>query len=163
MCHSAHCHLQAHIVRTLTAVKSLRTVRLNLDFHDDHQAYCGNPEKRKRWRDTFIEQRGPEILAIMQECPLLEHVALLYHGTSSATWVEFRTPRCPGPRVVLEYDPEHVYVRTSHLCRLSSRIDRPRFQGFGDLDEEEMDPGVTATFSRTSRSVAAGTTVGGQP
>nr|VWP01970.1 Autophagy-related protein 11 [Ganoderma boninense] len=97
-----------HIARTLTAVKSLRTVRLNLDFHDDHQAYCGNPDKQKRWHDTFMGQRGPEILAIMEECPLLEHVALLYHGSPSTTWVEFRTARCPGPRVVLEYDPEHV-------------------------------------------------------
>ncbi len=104
----AHSHLQAHIARTLAAAKSLRTVRLNLDFHDDHQAYCGNLEKRKRWYDTFIGQRGPEILAIMQECPLLEHIALLYHGHPSSTWVEFRTPRCPGPRVVLKYDTEHV-------------------------------------------------------
>ncbi|PIL28959.1 hypothetical protein GSI_09006 [Ganoderma sinense ZZ0214-1] len=96
------------IARMLASAKSLRTVRLSLDFHDDHGAYCGNPEKRGRWRDTFMRQRGPEILAIMQECPLLEHVALLYHGSPSATWVEFRTDRCPGPRVVLEYDSEHV-------------------------------------------------------
>ena len=100
--------MQAHIAQTLVAAKSLRTVRLNLDDHDDHQAYCGNMEKRKRWHDTLMGQRGPEILAIMQECPLLEHVALIYHGTPSATWVEFRTPQCPGPRVVLKYDSEHV-------------------------------------------------------
>ncbi|PIL28961.1 hypothetical protein GSI_09008 [Ganoderma sinense ZZ0214-1] len=96
------------IAQALTAVKSLRTVRLNLDFHDDHGPYCGNNAKRERWRDTFMGQRGPEVLAIMQECPLLQHVALLYHGHPSATWVEFQTARCPGPRVVLEYDSEHV-------------------------------------------------------
>ena len=87
---------------------SLWTIRLNLDFHNDHQAYCANPEKRELWHDTFMGQCGPEILTIIQECPLLEHVVLLYHGNSSATWVEFRTPWCPGPRVVLKYDSEHV-------------------------------------------------------
>nr|VWO97711.1 Aminotransferase class I/II-fold pyridoxal phosphate-dependent enzyme (Putative acyl-CoA transferase WcbT) [Ganoderma boninense] len=42
---------RVHIARTLTAVTSLRPLCLNLDFHDDHQAYCDNLEKREPWHD----------------------------------------------------------------------------------------------------------------
>ena len=95
---------QGHIARILTAAKSLRTVRLNLDFHDDHQACCSNQEKRKKWHETFFGERGPEIVDILQDCPLLEYVSLLYHGERSSVWVEFHPPRCAEPRVVFDYD-----------------------------------------------------------
>ncbi|KAM5545978.1 hypothetical protein V8D89_000104 [Ganoderma adspersum] len=97
-----------HIARTLATIPSLRSVRLNLDFEDDHQAYCGSPQRRKVWYDKLTETKGPEIVDIMQTCPLLEHVALLYHGHPSSTWLEFPTPRFPGRKVIVKYDSEHV-------------------------------------------------------
>ncbi|PIL28954.1 hypothetical protein GSI_09001 [Ganoderma sinense ZZ0214-1] len=96
------------IARTLSAIKSLRVVRLNLDFEDDHQAYCGDVQHRQVWYDTLTRRKGPEIVNIMQTCPQLEHVALLYHGHPSSTWAEFRPARYPGPKVVVEYDPQHI-------------------------------------------------------
>ena len=92
-------------------MKSLRVVRLNLDFEDDHQAYCGNPQRRKVWYDTLTERKGPQIVNIMQTCPLLDHVALLYHGHPSSTWAEFRPAQYPGLKVVVKYDAQHVYAQ----------------------------------------------------
>ncbi|KAI0752636.1 hypothetical protein C8Q80DRAFT_467168 [Daedaleopsis nitida] len=97
----------AHIVRLLTPMRALRSVRLNLDFHDDHGAYCDDHEDRDAWFEIFKNQRGPEIVDILQDCPYLEYVALLYHGYSSATWAEFHPLRCAEPRFVLEYDDMH--------------------------------------------------------
>ncbi|KAI0708666.1 hypothetical protein C8Q76DRAFT_681001 [Earliella scabrosa] len=98
----------AHIARLLTALKSLRTVHLNLDFHDDHGPYCDNRRLREGWFETFRNSRGPEIVGILEDCPDLDYVGLLYHGIPSATWVEFHPARCAEPRFVLEYDGTHI-------------------------------------------------------
>ncbi len=92
----------------LTAARSLRRVRLNLDFPDDHGPYCNEYEVRTKWRETFEEQYGPEITKIMEKCPELECVELLYHGIPRGTWAEFHPSRCATPRFVLEYDAEHM-------------------------------------------------------
>ena len=91
-------------------MKSLRTVHLNLDFHDDPGPYCDNRRLREGWFETFRNSRGPEIVGILEDCPDLDYVGLLYHGIPSATWVEFHPPRCAEPRLVLEYDQEHECV-----------------------------------------------------
>ncbi|RDX54266.1 hypothetical protein OH76DRAFT_1431059 [Lentinus brumalis] len=96
-----------HIARLLSATRSLRAVRLNLDFHGDHGPYCGKYVVRKAWWDTFKGSLGWEIVNIMQDCPLLRCVELLYHGSPTATWVEFHPPRCAEPRFVLSYDKDH--------------------------------------------------------
>ncbi|KAI1792780.1 hypothetical protein LXA43DRAFT_315817 [Ganoderma leucocontextum] len=97
-----------HIARLLSAATSLRTLRLNLDFHDDHQAYCRSAWKRDLWFPVFKE-RGFEIVGVMQaSCPLLEHVALLYHGHPTATWAEFHPQGCAEPRFVLDYTKDHM-------------------------------------------------------
>ena len=102
---------QTHIARLLSAATTLRTLRLNLDFHEDHQAYCAHRGKRDAWLKLFRDERGPEIVEIVAEaCPRLEHVALLYHGWEGATWAEFHPQRCAEPRFVLDYTREHLYV-----------------------------------------------------
>nr|VWP00244.1 Inosine-5'-monophosphate dehydrogenase (IMP dehydrogenase) (IMPD) (IMPDH) (EC [Ganoderma boninense] len=97
-----------HIAQLLSAAKTLRTLRLNLDFPEDHQAYCANQEKRDEWLVLFRE-RGPEIVEIVAtSCPRLEHVALLYHGYEGGTWAEFHPQRCAEPRFVLDDTREHL-------------------------------------------------------
>ncbi|TFK79226.1 hypothetical protein K466DRAFT_442619, partial [Polyporus arcularius HHB13444] len=69
-----------HIANLLKRAHSLCTVRLNLDFHDDHGPYCNAAAVREAYWSTFRDQRGPEIVGIMDACPSLEYVELLYHG-----------------------------------------------------------------------------------
>ncbi|KAM5536459.1 hypothetical protein V8D89_009895, partial [Ganoderma adspersum] len=98
-----------HIARLLSAATSLRTLRLNLDFHEDHQAYCAHPRKREAWLALFRDTLGPAIVEVVaQSCPRLEHVALLYHGWEGATWAEFHPRRCAEPRFVLDYMGGHL-------------------------------------------------------
>ena len=100
-----------HIAQVLSARTTLRTLRLNLDFPEDHQAYCANLPKRDAWLALFRDERGPEIVEIVAaSCPWLEHVALLYHGFEGATWAEFHPQRCAEPRFVLDNTREHLYV-----------------------------------------------------
>nr|VWP01968.1 Ubiquitin-like modifier-activating enzyme ATG7 (ATG12-activating enzyme E1 ATG7) (Autophagy-related protein 7) [Ganoderma boninense] len=97
-----------HIARLLSTATSLVTLRLNLDFHDDHQAYCSAPWERRRWFPLF-KARGFEVVDLLQaSCLRLQHVALLYHGDPAATWAEFHPQRCAEPRFVLDYTKHHV-------------------------------------------------------
>ena len=107
--------LQKSIVKILSRAQSLRTIRLNLDFRDGGQAYCGDEEIRDRWLQTLRTERGPEIVEIMQGCPFLEYVAILYHGKPSSVWVEFQPSRCAGPRFVMSYSDAHVYATSPLL------------------------------------------------
>ena len=50
---------------------------------------------------------GPQIVDIMQVCPLLEYVGLLYHHIPTSIWLEFHPPRCAEPRFVLKNDISH--------------------------------------------------------
>ncbi|RDX54846.1 hypothetical protein OH76DRAFT_1308640, partial [Lentinus brumalis] len=77
-----------HIARLLTAAPSLRTIRLNLDFRGDHGPYCGTYAVRKAWWGRFKESLGWEVVEVLQDCPLLDCVEILYHGNPTATWVE---------------------------------------------------------------------------
>ena len=99
---SVVCHtvIQAHIANLLTAARSLRTVRLNLDFHDDHGLYCSANlvDIRARYWTAFREVRGPEIVKIMESCPYLEYMELLYHGPDASRWPRFLSSRYPEPR-----------------------------------------------------------------
>ncbi|PIL27947.1 hypothetical protein GSI_09982 [Ganoderma sinense ZZ0214-1] len=98
-----------HIARLLSTAKTLRTLRLNLDFHEDHQAYCANRRKRDAWLALFRDERGPEIVEIVAaSCLQLEYVALLYHGYAGATWAEFHPQRCAEPRFVLDNTGGHL-------------------------------------------------------
>ncbi|KAM5535305.1 hypothetical protein V8D89_010990 [Ganoderma adspersum] len=103
-------HVQhTHIARLLSAATALRTLRLNLDFHEDHQAYCAHLRKREAWLALFRDILGPAIVEVVAaSCPRLEHVALLYHGWEGATWAEFHPRRCAEPRFVLDYMGGHL-------------------------------------------------------
>ena len=99
-----------HIAQLLSAATSLRTLLLNLDFHDDHQAYCDVSWERSRWLPLF-KMRGFEIVDLLEaSCPRLEHIALLYHGDPASTWAEFHPQRRAEPRFVLDYSKDHVCV-----------------------------------------------------
>ena len=102
-----------HIAHILKRIKSLRTIHLNLDFHDDHGPYCFSEGVRHAWFEVFRHERGPAIVNILQECSLLDYVGLLYHGLPHSTWVEFHPARCAKPRFVLEYDSAHMCVTDS--------------------------------------------------
>ncbi|KAI0772723.1 hypothetical protein BD413DRAFT_473680 [Trametes elegans] len=69
-----------HIARTITSLTLLRTMRLHLNFPEESIVYCTISVTRKAWYDTLTECIGWEIVEIVQACPLLEHVGLLYHG-----------------------------------------------------------------------------------
>ncbi|RDX52612.1 hypothetical protein OH76DRAFT_171361 [Lentinus brumalis] len=89
------------IARLLLAAKSLQVVRLNLDFQDDHGAYCPVPTVRDQWYPVF-KARGWELVNILEACPRLEYLGLLYHGIPAPLWVEFHPSRCAEPRYVEE-------------------------------------------------------------
>ncbi|KAI0695087.1 hypothetical protein C8T65DRAFT_665885 [Cerioporus squamosus] len=101
-----------NIAKLLTAARGLRSIRLNLDFHDDQGPYCGRGFDYSIWRSTFMEHRGPEIVQILEACPWLEYVELLYHAYNGSRWTKFRTSRYAGPRIV---DPDDGSTVDSEL------------------------------------------------
>ncbi|KAM5535336.1 hypothetical protein V8D89_011021 [Ganoderma adspersum] len=102
-----------NIAQLLSGATTLRTLRLNLDFHEDHQAYCAHRRKREAWLALFRDTLGPAIVEVVAaSCPRLEHVALLYHGWEGATWAEFHPRRCAEPRFVLDFMGEHLDSET---------------------------------------------------
>ena len=94
----------------LTKAMSLRTVRLNLDFHDDHGGRCIERPVRSKWYNTFKNVRGREIVDILDSLPLLEYVELLYHGIPNQLWVQFLPKRYPEPRYAISVRPEFQCV-----------------------------------------------------
>ena len=99
--------MQTPVAKILARARSLRTVRLNLDFYNDPRGCCRSSH-RERWLQTLRMKMGPKILRIMQAgCPSLEHVAILYHGSPSSIWVEFHPDPsgCAGaePRFMMSY------------------------------------------------------------
>ena len=77
----------------------LRTLRLNLNFLEECGAYSTNDDIRTDWWDMLSHRIGWEIVEIVQACPLLEHVRVLYHGDPHSLWVEFHPSRCAPPRL----------------------------------------------------------------
>ena len=76
-----------HIAQILSAITTLRTVRLNLDFHDT----CGVLYQDQHYDLTplwdwcaAVETRGAELFHLFREtCTSLEYVALIAHGFGS--------------------------------------------------------------------------------
>ena len=116
-----------HIARKLAAAKSLRTVHLNLDFRDDHGPYCHDNMFRGPWYATFSMMYGPEILAVLQSCPLLEYVGLLYHDKTRSVWAEFHPPRCAVPYVRPKHGPGYVIPLSCSILS-DSRSETQRFR-----------------------------------
>ncbi|KAI0752656.1 hypothetical protein C8Q80DRAFT_468038 [Daedaleopsis nitida] len=102
-----------HIARLLEAAKSLRTVHLNLDFHEDHGPYSMDSEARSRWA-RIRNTRGQELANVLQSCPILEYVALFYNAYESCLWVEYHPSRCAEPHMRFAEDdspPLPLYMR----------------------------------------------------
>ncbi|RPD61771.1 hypothetical protein L226DRAFT_534044 [Lentinus tigrinus ALCF2SS1-7] len=93
------------IVERLAAAKSIRWLRLNLDFHEDHGPYCNVWKLRDKWFTRLTGELGWEIVEMLEEhCPLLESVKLLCHCVPASTWAEFRCCRRADPRFLLDPD-----------------------------------------------------------
>ncbi|TFK82592.1 hypothetical protein K466DRAFT_603551 [Polyporus arcularius HHB13444] len=91
----------ATIARVLSRGEMLRYVFLNLDFHDDHgPPGKGNWEEPISVFDPVHEDRGFELVAIMERCPRLQYVALLRHYELLSQWVEYHPSRCAQSRYV---------------------------------------------------------------
>ncbi|RDX52530.1 hypothetical protein OH76DRAFT_1345164 [Lentinus brumalis] len=97
------------IARILTAARSLRTIRLNLDLNGDHGPCCNYASTIDAWLAKVKDDIGPRVIGVLQECPFLECCELLYHARGGSTWVEFRPPHCPEPHFIRD-DHAHLYV-----------------------------------------------------
>ncbi|KAI0719811.1 hypothetical protein C8T65DRAFT_635241 [Cerioporus squamosus] len=86
-----------HVARMLASAPCLRTVHLNLDFHDNVKLYCENMTERSRYQ-RVNDARGWELADIFEACPSLEYVALLTHGLDCSFWLQFHPRRCAEPR-----------------------------------------------------------------
>ena len=120
---------QVHITNMLTSFQhTLRSVRLNLDFHDDHGPYCKAmfADIRDRYWAAF-NKRGRQIVGILEaQCPYLEYVELLYHGEVTSRWPRFLTSRYLEPRFVDSLDMDIRYA-THSTIGLSSFTDAMLF------------------------------------
>lgn len=95
-----------HIAHTLTAVKYLRALYLNLDImtdspwhptweYDDLDSECA--EQRDQW--------GQEIAEVLQTRESFQYVALLLHLHSAGYWALYRPPWCRHARRIDFYSP----------------------------------------------------------
>ena len=118
----------------LTSMQLLRSIRVNLDFHDDHGPYCkaGFTRVREPYWDTFKDKRAPEIVGILEACPYLEYVELLYHGEVASRWPRFLTSRYPEPRFLDSLDMDIRYA-TQITSGFLSFIDVMSFSGTASL------------------------------
>ncbi|RDX52505.1 hypothetical protein OH76DRAFT_1480615 [Lentinus brumalis] len=97
------------IVGHLAGAKSLRWLRLNLDFREDHGAYCADLTFRDVWFSRLTGSIGWEIVDALEiHCPLLESVEILYHAIPTSIWLEFHPCRCADPRFVLDFEREDI-------------------------------------------------------
>ena len=87
----------------------LRTLNLNLDFHDSPGPGCwGNDTKVARFRSPF-EERGKALAAVLRErLPLLERFSLLFHGTDESVWIPFIPMERPDRRLWYQNIYKHV-------------------------------------------------------
>lgn len=81
----------------LASAASLRSINLNLDFHDAPKLYCENMAERSRYK-RVQDGRGWELASILGACPRMEYVALLTHGLNTSFWLQFHPTRCAEPR-----------------------------------------------------------------
>lgn len=89
---------QLHIARTLSSVKYLRALYLNLDIRDGLYAPWHVPDAVREWNKARND-RGLELLGILQTGPYFEYVALLLHTKDACTWTLFRPEWSSGPQI----------------------------------------------------------------
>ncbi|KAI0632942.1 hypothetical protein C8Q77DRAFT_1120582 [Trametes polyzona] len=96
-----------HIARILSSVKSLATLRLHLDFEDDPGAYAYDNDVRapEVWLPKLVE-RGWHILELLDACPVLESIALLFSASDPpSTWVWFHRSWLATRKPVHDFSP----------------------------------------------------------
>ncbi|RPD67359.1 hypothetical protein L226DRAFT_477766 [Lentinus tigrinus ALCF2SS1-7] len=92
-----------NIVNALVTIRSLRELRLHLDFPEatcPRMSYIEFADRHDRWIEA-AERRGIEVVDILEpHCPNLEYVGLLnYDASRGSYWWKFRTSKWPGGRV----------------------------------------------------------------
>ena len=87
----------------------LRTLYLNLDFHDSPGPGCwGNDDKVAHFRPVF-EERGKALAAVLRGgLPLLERFSLLFHGPGGSVWIPFVPMERPDRRLWYQDIYRHV-------------------------------------------------------
>ncbi|KAI0672400.1 hypothetical protein C8Q78DRAFT_747498 [Trametes maxima] len=79
-----------HIVGTLAEIRTLVTLRLNLDFEEDPGRCMNQVSIRRPWAH-LLNERGWRAVDILDGvCPELEYVQLVFHAQPPSTWVEYR-------------------------------------------------------------------------
>ena len=117
--------MQQHITKLLTPLKTLRALRLNLDFPDTtgprtSLKQYGEPMRHTRWI-AAAQMRGLEMADVMEaHCPELECVCLLVHDASGSYWWKFRPSKWPGGRVDHERSEAETCVHVLMLLCLKT-------------------------------------------
>ncbi|KAH9903488.1 hypothetical protein C8Q73DRAFT_674952 [Cubamyces lactineus] len=86
------------ITSTLSKIRSLQALYLNLDWALTPPVHCKDDEMIGAWV-IFIRERAQEVLSILQSSPRFEYVAFLHPQLQCCTWVEFRPSWYPGKQI----------------------------------------------------------------
>ncbi|RPD61683.1 hypothetical protein L226DRAFT_534123 [Lentinus tigrinus ALCF2SS1-7] len=105
----------AHIARILASTASLRTVNLNLDFHDEVRLYVDNNAETNRCK-RIRDARGWELANIFEACPRLEYVALLTHSFDNYFWGQYHPRRCAEPRYTAQFITAPPFPQRPVIC-----------------------------------------------
>ncbi|EIW53487.1 uncharacterized protein TRAVEDRAFT_74794 [Trametes versicolor FP-101664 SS1] len=87
-----------HIARTLSSVKYLRALYLNLDIRDGPYKPWYVSSALLQW-EKARNARGRELLGILQTGAYFEYVALLLHTMLDCTWTLYRPEWAPRPQI----------------------------------------------------------------
>ncbi|OJT10635.1 hypothetical protein TRAPUB_12855, partial [Trametes pubescens] len=93
-----------HIARTLSSIKYLHALYLNLDIRDGLHAPWRVPAATRQWENAR-DARGLELLAILQTGAYFEYVALFLRTKGACTWTLYRPEWSPEPQI----DPRSLY------------------------------------------------------
>ncbi|OJT02121.1 hypothetical protein TRAPUB_7416 [Trametes pubescens] len=93
-----------HIARTLSSMKYLRALYLNLDIRDGLHEPWDFSGATRQWENAR-DARGLELLGILQIGEYFEYVALFLRTIDACTWTLYRPVWSPGPQV----DPHSLY------------------------------------------------------
>lgn len=87
----------------LTAVTYLRTLYMNLDVTDDPYivSWRTDDPEDSLWPDRR-DERGKEILGVLQHGRYFEYVALLLHSRYGGNWAMYYPPWRQGRKIVYE-------------------------------------------------------------
>ena len=86
----------------------LRTLDLNLDFHDSPGPGCWENDHKVDGFWRAFNERGRALAAVLREgLPFLERFSLLFHETDGSVWVPFVPLERQNPRLWYDDVYEH--------------------------------------------------------